>query len=103
MLDLIFTLLLQEVEKSEIKYKEKTVERYRGGYFVYIIKGNETYEYELNDENLNKDKLQSELSKLKSVRELVFDSKTNTLTIKVNTEKEVEKVLSKYGFKRREK
>lgn len=98
MLDLIFTLLLQEVEKNQAKDKEKVVERYKGGYFVFIIKGDETYQYELSDTNLDKDKLQSEISKLKSVKELVFNSKTNTFTIKVSSEKEVEKILSKYGF-----
>jgi len=82
----------------------KAVEKYRGGFFVYVIKDNVKTEYELpKDKKLDKDAFKKEVSSLKGVKEVKYDEKTKSFTIIVEDETELAKTISKHGFVKVEK
>jgi len=109
MLETILTLTLQEaqIEKESGATKTQTptkIERYAGGYYLFIVKGNEKWSFELpKDKTIDKEAFKKEISSVKGVKEVQFDEKTKTWTIKVDKEDKVLKIVNKHGFIKQEK
>ena len=109
MLETILTLALQEaqIEKESGATKTQTpakIEKYAGGYYLFIVKGNEKWSFELpKDKTIDKEAFKKEISSVKGVKEVQFDEKTKTWTIKVDKEEEVLKIVNKHGFIKHEK
>lgn len=93
----------QTETKTATQTPAKT-EKYAGGYYLFIVKGSEKWSFELpKDKTIDKETFKKELSGIKGVKEVQFDEKTKTWTVKVDKEDEVVKVINKYGFIKHEK
>jgi hypothetical protein len=109
MLETILTLTLQEakIEKETGATKTQTptkIEKYAGGYYLFIVKGDEKWSFELpKDKTIDMEAFKKEISSVKGVKEVQFDEKTKTWTIKVDKEDEVVKIVNKHGFIKQEK
>ncbi len=93
-----------QTEKKTTTQTPAKTEKYAGGYYLYIVKGSEKWSFELpKDKTVDKEAFKKEINAVKGVKEVQFDEKTNTWTIKVDKEDEVVKVVNKYGFVKQEK
>ncbi|MEO0144646.1 MAG: hypothetical protein ABIL52_05210 [candidate division WOR-3 bacterium] len=109
MFELILTLTIQTAgsaqpsgqaheHKASTETSTKT-EKYAGGYFVYIVKGETKIEYKLGEgKTIDKDAFQKEISSIKGVKEVKYDEKTKAFTITVDDDKEIVKVITDKGF-----
>lgn len=97
----------QAYTQTQIQTQTQTpakTEKYVGGYYLFIFKGNEKWSFELpKDKTIDKEAFKKEISSVKGVKEVQFDEKTKTWTVKVDKEDEVVKIVNKYGFVKHEK